>query len=178
MQPSKFWHACCPLRHCIPLFAVITMIRCWSPVPSPVPTALALHHGMMYQACIPMPQCTSHLVPSVYTTSVLQVALMTADEKCALQSAAQAGKLKDGAAARRSTSLGWITWLPLRAASYCVNVNSSLLAAPLLAIPVVGWAAYLIINGNASGGRSRIWCSWGDCVAGSPYILTRMYISL
>lgn len=81
---------------------------------------------------------------------------MSVDEKSALQAAARAGKLTEEATARQSTLLGWIMHLPLRAVYHVGWHYSSLVTTPLLAVPIVGWAAYFIINGKVAGEHSSM----------------------
>lgn len=74
-------------------------------------------------------------------------------QKAALESDANALWRKEDAAYRKQTAVGWLMRLPLAAASRVARHYYSLATAPLLAIPVVGWVPYVVLNGRAKGGR-------------------------
>lgn len=74
------------------------------------------------------------------------------EEKAALEGEAHALRLKE-AAACKSTAVGGLMRLPLRAVSWAASHYYTLATAPLLAVPVVGWASYVMLNGRVQGGR-------------------------
>lgn len=84
---------------------------------------------------------------------------MAADEKAALQSAARAGFLAEEKSARQGTITSWVMGLPLRALYRVGGHYASVVTTPLLAIPIVGWVAYFIINGRMSSKCSRVLAS-------------------